>query len=230
LDPLTAENAAGTSHTVTATIKAGEMSLADMLVRFEITAGPNLGEISDINECTSNIDCTTDANGQVSWAYTSNGELGTDTIRACFTDATGMDRCTTAKKNWVDRTPPTVACVETVNPNGNNVPLAGRRSPGQNEDGFYEFTALDDVDANVGILAVDTGSGVVFGPFASGTKIKYTEANGAEPNQKKIGSEHGQASAIDWHITGNGDLFLFAVDASGNESIHVSCLVPPPPQ
>jgi hypothetical protein len=151
-------------------------------------------------------------------------------IQACFTDATGEEHCATAKKNWVDRTPPTVACVETVNPHGNNVPPAGQHSPGQNEDGFYEFIASDDVDDNVGIFAVDMGSGVVFGPFSSGTKIKYTEANGAEPDQKKIGSENGQADAVDWHITGNGDLSVFAADASGNESAHVACLVPPPPQ
>ena len=230
LDPPTAENAPGTPHTVTATVKAGETPLEDTLVRFEVTAGPNLGEVSDLDECTPNADCTTDASGRVSWTYTSNVALGTDTIQACFTDATGMEHCTTAKKNWVDRTPPTVACVETVNPHGKNVPPAGQSSPGQNEDGFYEFIASDDVDDNVGIFAADLGSGVLFGPFPTGAKIKYTEANGTEPDQKKIGSENGQAGAIDWHITGNGDLSVFAVDASGNESIHVSCLVPPTPK
>ena len=50
--------------------------------------------------------------------------------------------------------------------------------------------------------------GNVFGVFPSGTKVKYTEANGAEPSVKKIGSANGQAGAIDFHITGTGDLVV----------------------
>jgi hypothetical protein len=32
------------------------------------------------------------------------------------------------------------------------------------------------------------------------------------------------------HLKGTGDAFVFATDASGNESATVSCLVPPPPK
>jgi len=231
LDPPTAENPTGTPHTVTATIQAGEMPLADMLVQFEITAGPNLGEVSDIGECIPNTDCTTDTSGQVSWTYTSNGDLGTDTVRACFTDTAGVERCTTAMKTWIDRTPPTVACMPTTNPSGNNVPPAGQNpKTGQNPDGFYELVGSDNVDSNVDIFIVDMGSGVIFGPFPSGTRINYTQANGAAPDQKKMSSDNGQADAVDWHIIGNGDLSLYAIDTSGNESEPVSCLVPPPPK
>ena len=58
------------------------------MVTFNVISGPNAGEMSDPNsgECSPN-DCTTDANGQVSWTYSS--ELpGTDTIVA---SASGSD-------------------------------------------------------------------------------------------------------------------------------------------
>jgi hypothetical protein len=75
----------------------------------------------------------------------------------------------------------------------------------------------------------DTGSGTVFGPFPSGTKIKYTEAPGGTPSIKKIGTTNtsGQAGAVKWHITGTGDAFVFPVDNFNNG---VFCRVPPPPK
>jgi len=141
----------------------------------------------------------------------------------------------------VDDEPPIAACRETVNPHGKRVPPAGSTTlpgpkGGQNEDGFYELLAKDVAppplppDPDPEIFVVDTGSGTLFGPFASGTRIKYTEANGATPGMKKIGSTSGQAGAIAAHITGTGDAAVFAVDAAGNESDLVFCLVPPPPK
>jgi hypothetical protein len=116
-------------------------------------------------------------------------------------------------------------CEETVNPHGQNVPPAGSTTlPGPNgginEDGFYK------VGTNVGtaVILQDT-DGNVFGVFPSGTKVKYTEANGAEPSVKKIGSDNGQAGAIDFHITGTGDLVVVPVDGTP-----VTCPVPPPPK
>jgi hypothetical protein len=115
------------------------------------------------------------------------------------------------------------------------VPPAGSTTPpgskgGQNEDGFYELTASDAVDPDPDVFLVDTGSGTVFGPFDDGTRIKYTEAPGASPKIKKIGSATGQAGAVDWHVIGSGDAAMFAVDFSGNVSDRVACLVPPPPK
>jgi hypothetical protein len=120
-------------------------------------------------------------------------------------------------------------CVETVNPHGQNVPPAGSTTlpgprGGQNEDGFYLLTS-DPVSA--GVVAIDTGSGTVFGPFPSGTKVKYTQAPGATPDAKKIGSDNGQAGAIDFHITGTGDL---AVAPATDPAARTPCLVPPPPK
>jgi hypothetical protein len=124
-----------------------------------------------------------------------------------------------------------------VNPHGNKTPPAGSTTlpgpkGGQNEDGFYELTATDNRDEPeaITIYVLDLGSGTEFGPFAVGTKIKYTEAPGATPRQKEMGSSKGKAGAIDWHITGNGDACVYAVDSSGNEAECVSCLVPPLPK
>lgn len=105
LDPPTATNEAGTSHTVTATVASGVNPVPGVLVSFSVAAGgPNAGQVSDPNtgECTANNDCTTDAAGQVSWTYTNNGTPGTDVIVACFTDDNGVEHCARAAKEWIE--------------------------------------------------------------------------------------------------------------------------------
>jgi hypothetical protein len=119
-------------------------------------------------------------------------------------------------------------CTETTNPHGKNVPPAGSttlpgRKGGQNEDGFYRISS----DTGVAVFVKDLGSGTIFGPFPSGTKIKYTQAPGGTPSSKKIGSTNGQAGAVQVHITGTGDAFVFP---TGEPQHGVSCLVPPPPK
>jgi hypothetical protein len=133
-----------------------------------------------------------------------------------------------------DTTAPTADCVETVNPGGKSVPRAGPNAgkSGQNPDGFYQLLAVDVVDADPDIFVVDKGADglfdtaddTTFGPFASGTRIKYVEANGATP------SITPGPGAIDWKIKGQGDFGVYAVDASGNESVHKQCHVAPPPK
>ena len=141
----------------------------------------------------------------------------------------------------VDTTVPEVACLETVNPHGNNIP-GGKNEKNTNEDGFYELAATDicdaepelylmsiDVEATADLLGAFDPS-TALGPYPSGYKVKYTEANGAkEISEKKIGSENGQADAIDSHVKGPHDLVVFAMDDSGNLGV-VMCLVPPPPK
>lgn len=103
LDPATAQNPAGSDHTVTATVTDGEGNpLPGELVSFSVTAGPNAGEASDpaTGECSPDS-CETDATGEVAWTYTSNGAAGTDDIEACFDDDDGTERCATATKEWV---------------------------------------------------------------------------------------------------------------------------------
>ena len=120
------------------------------------------------------------------------------------------------------------ACVESVNPHGQNIPPAGlTTSPGtnpnsgQNDDGFYLISS----DTGVDVFVVDLGSGTTFGPFPSGSTVKYTQAPGATPDAKSIGSTNGQAGAVVVHITGTGDMGVRTAD-SGT----ITCLVPPPPR
>ncbi|MBI2098730.1 MAG: VWA domain-containing protein [Candidatus Wildermuthbacteria bacterium] len=134
-----------------------------------------------------------------------------------------------------DTTPPTAQCVETVNPHGQTVPKApAKGGQGQNQDGYYELLARDLLDPNPAVWLKDTGSGTLFGPFASGIKVKYVEANGATPSQTPMGGNNGngngQATSVDWQIKGTGDAAVYAVDAAGNTSAEESCLVPPPPK
>ena len=119
------------------------------------------------------------------------------------------------------------ACVESFNPHGQTIPPAGwSTSPGtnpnsgQNDDGFYLIRS----DSGEPVFVVDLGSGTIFGPYPSGSTVKYTQAPGATPNAKSIGSTNGQAGAVVIHITGTGDM---GVRIEGNT---ITCLVPPPPR
>ena len=120
-------------------------------------------------------------------------------------------------------------CVEYVNPHGKTIPPAGLTPPGtnpnggENPDGFYQIGNTGGGD----VWVKDLGSGQVFGPFAGGTAIKYTQAPGKTPSVQSIGSSNGQAGAVAVHITGTGD---FQVIASPTGTTGPVCLVPPPPK
>jgi len=103
LDPSSAVNDLDfdKDHSVTATVLANGQPLSGVLVEFNVTFGPNTGQVSNPGECTTDVNCTTDAAGQTSWSYTSIGS-GTDTIEACYTTAGGTEHCATATKDWVD--------------------------------------------------------------------------------------------------------------------------------
>lgn len=130
-------------------------------------------------------------------------------------------------------TPPEVSCVESVNPSGKKVPPAGSTTlpgpkGGRNEDGFYELISVDAEDGTAPIFVSNADGSAVFGPFASGTVVKITEAPGATPKVKPIG---GPNSAVAAHIILDSDAVVFAVDSMGAESDPpASCLVPPPPK
>jgi hypothetical protein len=204
------------THTVTATIAGPASHIGGRTVSFSVT-GTNAGATG---VCSPTPDCKTDPTGNVSFTYSvpvAPSSLGTDTIHVSTLIA-GNTSAVSVIKHWVDTTPPVAACPESVNPSGGNVPNA------HNEDGFFQLTATDAVDPNPKIFVVDLGTGTVFGPFASGTNVKYTQAPGATP------SISPGAGAVDWKIKGQGDMGVYAVDGSGNQSATVSCLVPPPPK
>ena len=92
LEPPTATNPIGASHTVTATVRDNQGAvLPGQLVTFSVTAGPNAGDGGQ---------GTTDSNGQTSFTYVGDGGAGTDTIQASFVDSTGTTRTATATATW----------------------------------------------------------------------------------------------------------------------------------
>ncbi|HEV8625511.1 MAG TPA: hypothetical protein VG034_13715, partial [Acidimicrobiia bacterium] len=202
-------------HTVTATIAGPASHIGGRTVSFSV-AGQNAGATGT---CSPTPDCKTDASGHTSFTYSvpiAPSSLGTDQVHVS-TQIAGHTSSVSVIKHWVDTTPPTAACPEGVNP-------AGHQPPASNEDGFFLLTAADLVDPNPSIFVVDLGTGTVFGPFPNGTNVKYTQAPGATPS---ISPGPG---AVDWKIKGKGDMGVYTVDGSGNQSATVSCLVPPPPK
>lgn len=126
-----------------------------------------------------------------------------------------------------DIDPPIVACNETTNPHGENIPRAGQKSPGQNEDGFYQLSAVDNMDPNPQIFVSDANGSGPFGPFSDKDNVKLTEAPGATPRMKPMGSSNGQAGTVIAHIILTGDAIVKALDAAGNMA-STFCFVPPP--
>ena len=222
--PPTATNELGVdnSHTVTATIAGDAAQIGGREVTF-VVGGTNGGATGT---CTLNVDCTTDAAGNVSFTYTvpvAPSSLGLDSITVS-TLIGGNTSTVVVEKRWADTTPPVSSCTAGPNPGG-HIPSAGDNpKSGQNPDGFYTLLATDAVDPNPQIFVIDGGSGTVFGPYPNGTNIKYTQAPGATP------SASPGSGAVAWLIKGTGDMQLVASDGSGNESDPLACLVPPPPK
>ena len=87
ITPLLDTNPLGEDHTVTATVQDLKGNpLENIDVTFSIRIGPN----SDEPDYTA----ATDGNGQATFTYTGDGGVGTDAIRACFTNALGEQVCT----------------------------------------------------------------------------------------------------------------------------------------
>ncbi|MFC1981386.1 hypothetical protein ACFLVN_03985, partial [Chloroflexota bacterium] len=140
--------------------------------------------------------------------------------------------------------PPKVWCIETENPHGKNVPPAGKTTlpgskGGQNEDGFYQLfaknacpdTTLPLPKIFISYRGADpTDPTQRFGPFKNGDRVKITEAPGAAPSSKPIGSSKGQAGAVIAHITLPSDPIIIAIDYMGNKAKCGECLVPPLPK
>jgi hypothetical protein len=217
LAPPTQTHDLGQTATVTATYVNGcGQPLPGVLIDFNVIAGPNTG---------GNGSGTTDANGNATFSYTST-LYGTDTVQASQTNAfEEVLYSNNVAVVWADRTAPTASCVETTNPSGKNVPTSGPNAgkSGQNPDGFYQLLASD----NVGIASIviaDGGSSFVSQPFASGDKVKITQAPGATPSDSRPGP-----GVIVSQLKLKGDAYLVVTDTSGNAT-RVACRVPPPPK
>jgi hypothetical protein len=106
LIPLEAENPAGTSHTLTATVTTDTPSagtpVIGTIVTFSVISGPNTGVTGT---------GVTDNSGVATFTYTSNGAEGTDFIKATFVDTVGRTQTSnTVTKKWVGNSPPVAKC------------------------------------------------------------------------------------------------------------------------
>ena len=157
LNPGTASNPVGTSHTVTAHVQTGSTpacpagtGVSGQLVSFTVT-GANAGAAGTC----SPVSCMTDVNGNVTFTYTGT-KSGNDTIVASFTSG-GTTQTTTATKTWTaaaDTIPPT--CVLTSSTAG---------PPAQ-----IVVTVQDADDGLATITHTETNATVVVDPFVPGTK------------------------------------------------------------
>lgn len=98
LEPLEATNPLFTDHTVTATVLENGIPVEGIFVVFDVISGPNIG-ISSLDgdgECSPE-DCGTDANGQISWTYSSSLE-GVDTILATLQSSEASNE---VQKEWI---------------------------------------------------------------------------------------------------------------------------------
>ncbi|HUC82741.1 MAG TPA: CHRD domain-containing protein [Flavisolibacter sp.] len=75
----------GTQHTVKASVlNSNGQPLANRLVTFTITSGPNTGNTFSTN---------TNSNGEAFYTYPGSGGIGTDNIQACFTNSQSQINC-----------------------------------------------------------------------------------------------------------------------------------------
>lgn len=107
LSPPSGEGSVQTDHTVTATVISDGVPIGGLLITFDVTSGPNAGltSIPDDGECFPNDNCTTDANGQVSWTY-SSAQLGTDVIAASLD---GVAESNAVQQTWTALPIPTLS-------------------------------------------------------------------------------------------------------------------------
>ncbi len=107
--PKESINSVGTDHTVTATVTKDGDPAPDIGVLIFVFEGPN--EVEELGEDEAFVSDFTNDKGQIALTYTSNGELGKDTIvaLACIPPII-EDECADiisdeATKEWVNPTP-----------------------------------------------------------------------------------------------------------------------------
>ena len=132
-------------------------------------------------------------------------------------------------------------CCESVNPHGEKIPPAGwstepgtNPNSGKNPDGFYGvwIPPCSCIDM-LYVSYVGSSDPQLLGPYTVSPcglfNFKLTEAKGAAPQVKKMGSSNGKAGAVPYHFLLPGDAQISFY--SGGDLIgSTTCVVPPPPK
>jgi hypothetical protein len=174
-------------------------------------AGLSVQPVQSSQVVTSGDSATFDATLHVDASATQ----GTRTCRIAFTldgEPGGPGFVQTVHVNLDDGTAPVVSCPPGPNP-------AGTESS-TSSDGYYRMIATDEVDPDVKIYVRDTASNARFGPYASGTTFKLTQAPGSKVEVKPF------IGAVLNKFTLNGDAELIGTDASGNTGTTVCSVAP----
>ncbi|MBI3949178.1 MAG: HYR domain-containing protein [Acidobacteria bacterium] len=98
VSPASDSNPVGTTHSITVTVTNNGLPAAGVPVNVTIVSGPNAGPGP---LCFPDQVLTTNASGQATFTYTSNGLTGTDTIVFCGSVGASPFSCT-ATKCWDD--------------------------------------------------------------------------------------------------------------------------------
>jgi CSLREA domain-containing protein len=169
LIPPTSLNPVGTSHTVTTTVRVNCSPAVGVTVTFNIMSGPNAGQMGAV---------TTNALGQASFTYTSNGTTGTDTIQASGS-ASGMPFSVTAQKTWASATSAcnndgedilddaTITSTITVNSSLTIADLNVRMFIDHTFDGDLDVTLTSPAGTTVTLFSEVGGGGEDFGSTCS---------------------------------------------------------------
>ena len=208
---LTVTDSKGASDSCQATVTVVDQEPPGILC-----PAPQVVECTGPGGATASFSATASDNCSVastscSPASGSTFPVGTTQVDCSATDGRNSSSCSSSV-TVQDTTPPTVSCVESVNPSGKNVPNA------KNEDGFYKVSGSD----------VCSAPTIMLGSFAiaNGETIKITQTPGKSgvTYVNTMGPEQ-----IRHFQVGPGDAVITATDGSGNSS-SVTCLVPPPPK
>jgi len=195
LEPRSAVNAVGTSHTVVATVKEDGEAKPGVTVDFEVIAGPHTG---------TGGSAVTDVAGQASFTYTGT-TAGEDFIQASFTDSLGRRQSSNkATKEWTSCGPPTAQC--TPSQKVSNLARYYRELTA--ESSCFGCTELE-------LWVGDTGSAQVVGPFKCGDVVRVSKSATASAKPGKAG-----VAAI---ITVVGQAEVWATDPDDRTSDVVIC-------
>lgn len=168
LDPGEAWNNPTTSpnHSVKATVRDDSGAvLPGKTVTFSVVSGPNAG---------AGGSATTNASGEATFAYSSNGAEGTDTIQASFVDDTGATRSTQASKVW-DKTRPACSFVAT------------RTNPAETELSVRDpLAGLQSISASPTVNAVVTIDPAAYQGLTSAVKVVVSRQNEAQVARARI--------------------------------------------
>jgi len=163
-----------TSHTVTAKVQDGSLNpVVGVTVTFTVNSGPNAGNTGT---------AVTNAQGQASFTYPSNGATGTDNITASYVDNGTVRTTPTVQAIWIEppnRAPTAIAGGPYTTPEGSSVSLSGSASFDPDGDPITYAWDLDNDGAYDDAIGPTASFFGVDGPSTHPVGLKVCDNHGA---------------------------------------------------